>query len=518
MKHIWPSKLMFVILVTLAVFAASFLPVQAAEEAATCVIRELEGEVVIQRDGGEDWQEAAIGDELKPGDTIQTRGTAKAGLLFVDGSIVRLRENSVLKIKTMTHDAETGETKSALKMLFGKVLARVQKLTGDDSMFEVETPTSVAAVKGTIFRIYHEGGTTAYYLDDAEGGNGIDVRLLDGSQQVEITKDGQKIIVDAKGLGEILPLSEEDKQEFESWGGIPDYGALDKMLDGETAFALTVNTPEDSSTSMLSDVVVAGSTTPGTTVKVNGQEVVVDPDGDFTTEVNLTDGWQVVTVVGTDAEGNEVVVESTVYVNTSEPVITVTDYLTQSPFTNDNNYSFTMSVADATPLDRFQVRIVENQEAGEWFDIAGSVYTHFPKLSEGNNDIEIYVRDRVDHEAYHSFSRFKDTIAPIIQITRPTEPVVRIPRTPPQPPGVPRPPLTVEGFVIDPGDCANPGAEQSCPVEVQVNGIDVPVQDANGFFSVDLELPVGEVFRIQVEAYDYLRNKSQTTYTVFIGE
>ncbi len=484
----------------------------------TCTIHEIEGDVVVQRKNAKDWQIIKKGDHLNPGDVIQTRGAAKVGLLFVDGSIIRLRENSILKIKSLSQDSSTGDSKSSFQMVFGKLMAKVQSLRSEQSLFEVETPTSVAAVKGTIFIVEHDDGGTRIYLVDRENGHGVEVRAINREEAKSLANNGEKIVVVPNGpVGLIEKMSDEELQKLkDEYDDKKDRG--DTKPKDEKEFFLVLNAPPDSFTTRLSDVVVSGETKKGATVKVNGQAVTVKPNGEFTTIINLTDGAHVISVLATDADGKELREENTVYVNTGTPTLTVVDNLTRPPFTNDTNYNMTIIITDPTALDRFRLRLDENGEPGDWFDVTGSVYTFFPKLSEGHNQIEIYCQDAVGHETYLAIERYRDTLAPILQLTRPASPVTYIPRVPPPPPGVELPPIPVSGFVRDPGECANPNSQPPCPVEVVINGMDVPTLDQNGYFSVEVPRVVGEVIQINVTAYDFLRNKSQVTYTVFIGK
>lgn len=95
------------------------------------------------------------GEYLFNGDKMECHSAAFAAIKFSeDNSIVRLFENSILEINLETD--EKYRNKSYLKM--GVLWAKVTK--GEDS-FEIATPTTVAAVKGTSFLLgVDEDGTT----------------------------------------------------------------------------------------------------------------------------------------------------------------------------------------------------------------------------------------------------------------------------------------------------------------------------------------------------------------------
>jgi len=95
------------------------------------------------------------GEYLYNGDKMECHTAAFAAIKFSeDNSIVRLFENSILEIN-LENDGKY-RNKSYLKM--GELWAKVTK--GKDS-FQIETPTTVAAVKGTSFLLgVDEDGTT----------------------------------------------------------------------------------------------------------------------------------------------------------------------------------------------------------------------------------------------------------------------------------------------------------------------------------------------------------------------
>lgn len=490
----------------------------AKEQQIACSIREVEGEVVVQKAVGGDWEPGVQGDLLRSGDTIQTRGASRVGLLFTDGSIIRLRENSMIKVKSLTQDNETGEMKTSLNVLFGTMWAKVRRIFSEESSFEVETPTSVAAVKGTIFIVSHENRSSHYILVDREGGSGISVRVLGEEAAVNLQQNGEQVVVTPEGVGNIEQMNQQELEKLLDWGeGMinPDQGEIDPIQTDE--LFLTLFSPVDSFLTDQSDVVVLGATLPEVAVRINDQTILADRDGEFTAILNLTDGSHVVTVIVEDSLGNQFLEEPVIFVNTGAPVISIADDLTRAPFTSNTNYNMSIFISDPTPSDQFKIKIDENEEAGEWFEIRGNMYTYFPNLSEGSNQIEIFVRDQVGHEAYLAIDRWRDTLPPIITFINPPG-SIDIARVPPSPPGHEPPPFKIRGQAIDPGECANPSVTNiNCPIEVQVNGVDAAV-DENGTFEVELPRVVGEVLAVRVIAYDFLENRSEKAITIRIGQ
>ena len=102
---------------------------------------------------------ALIGDKLFNGDELETKNESYAAVKFVDqSSVIKLFPNSTLNINTIKEKGKT-DKKSILKI--GELWAKVEKGTGK---FEIETPTTVASVKGTNFlmNVNNEGLTNLY--------------------------------------------------------------------------------------------------------------------------------------------------------------------------------------------------------------------------------------------------------------------------------------------------------------------------------------------------------------------
>ncbi|NQT65221.1 MAG: FecR domain-containing protein [FCB group bacterium] len=105
-----------------------------------------------------------LGDELFNRDEIETKAESYAAIQFDDeSSIVKLFPNTILNIRT-EKEGEKYNKKSLLKM--GVLWARVEKGTGK---FEIETPTTVASVKGTNFMLnVAKDGTTEIFTFEGE--------------------------------------------------------------------------------------------------------------------------------------------------------------------------------------------------------------------------------------------------------------------------------------------------------------------------------------------------------------
>lgn len=92
----------------------------------------------------------AVNSGIQASDVIKTAADCRVKLRFVDDSILTVGEKSRLVIKEFLYSREKGG-RSIFNLLDGKMHSVVGK-----TKFEVQTPTAVAAARGTV--IYFEAG------------------------------------------------------------------------------------------------------------------------------------------------------------------------------------------------------------------------------------------------------------------------------------------------------------------------------------------------------------------------
>lgn len=106
----------------------------------------------VQTNGGNGaWQNAPKGTRLHAGVQVRTGNESLAAIIFTDDkSLLKVRSNSqvVINGKRETSASTGGRIVKNIAMQFGGLWAKVTKGTAP---FRVETPSGVAAVKGTMF-------------------------------------------------------------------------------------------------------------------------------------------------------------------------------------------------------------------------------------------------------------------------------------------------------------------------------------------------------------------------------
>ncbi|WP_250658649.1 FecR domain-containing protein [Alkalimarinus coralli] len=121
--------------------------------------------------------------ELRVGDEITTYDGSVL-IRFADSSILRLASNSNLVFNRLTRYGKTGMADTRMRLQKGRLSTHVTPLNGRGSRYEINTPSAVAAVRGTAFRLATSKGATQ--LEVTEGA----VNFSNNTQSVML-KTGQ---------------------------------------------------------------------------------------------------------------------------------------------------------------------------------------------------------------------------------------------------------------------------------------------------------------------------------------
>jgi len=132
----------------LAVLALSMISssthAQTAKDVALMI--KTSGAVEVNKSTNGDWQMASKGTRLDAGNQVRTGEESLAALVFVDDkSLLKVRDNSTV---TINGKREKNRISKTIVMEAGQLWVKVTK---GQTNFRVETPSGVAAVKGTEF-------------------------------------------------------------------------------------------------------------------------------------------------------------------------------------------------------------------------------------------------------------------------------------------------------------------------------------------------------------------------------
>jgi hypothetical protein len=112
-----------------------------------------EGEVLIMKEGTDDWLPAEQGMELDIGDAAKTSGNSSAEITFFDGSTMELWPDTEIQILSLDFACDTGITTVDLLQTIGTTISRVTAILDPASSYEVETPSGVVGVRGSGVKI-----------------------------------------------------------------------------------------------------------------------------------------------------------------------------------------------------------------------------------------------------------------------------------------------------------------------------------------------------------------------------
>lgn len=254
--------------------------------------------------------DAFVGQRLSVGDSIETGRDGAAEIMFDDGNVTRLDENSRITIELLSIEADSSR-KSVLGLAFGRVKNLVSKLEHKRSRFEIHTKSAVVGVRGTpqwaVGAFDGEKHKTEADLLGGEGEKGtIFVRGRDTAKTVVILKPRMRTIVTMglppldpfaispdrfRRLQLIMPVKTAPKQREEKRKEIlkktekpgKDAAIMEDHLTRVVSVA-EIENPADSETGEESEGQVSGkvegsgeAAVPGTTAGITVQVTIVEP-------------------------------------------------------------------------------------------------------------------------------------------------------------------------------------------------------------------------------------------------
>ncbi|CAM2146568.1 FecR domain-containing protein [Paraburkholderia tropica] len=116
----------------------------------------------------------AVGTKLVEGDRVQTGNEGFATLELGDGSHLILPPNTSLDLATLRQTALTGATDRVVNLRGGEVDTEVTHATKKDDRFQIRSPSVVAGVRGTRFRVNYNGDKGSTAVEVLDGAVGVD--------------------------------------------------------------------------------------------------------------------------------------------------------------------------------------------------------------------------------------------------------------------------------------------------------------------------------------------------------
>ncbi|MBB3260534.1 hypothetical protein F4827_005438 [Paraburkholderia bannensis] len=115
-----------------------------------------------------------IGAKLVEGEHVQTGDNGFATLELADGSHLVIPPRTALDLATLRQTALTGATDRIVNLQHGEVNTEVTHATKKDDRFQIRSPSVVAGVRGTSFRVNYDGDKGSTAVEVLEGAVGVD--------------------------------------------------------------------------------------------------------------------------------------------------------------------------------------------------------------------------------------------------------------------------------------------------------------------------------------------------------
>ncbi|TGE31852.1 FecR domain-containing protein [Desulfosporosinus sp. Sb-LF] len=162
-------------------------PKKASAAQPTVKLSSVKGEVIIKIGGGLREFPAVDGTELVQGDWLRTGKNGTAKLSYEDGTEATIGASSYINIQQLTSSDTISVSsrrqaritswkdghQSSIQLWAGSVWSKVKSLVNIDDKYEVETPTAVMGVRGTLYLVSIDQETGSTQSDVIDGTVGV---------------------------------------------------------------------------------------------------------------------------------------------------------------------------------------------------------------------------------------------------------------------------------------------------------------------------------------------------------
>jgi hypothetical protein len=195
----------------------------------------VEGTAQVRR-GSRVPQDLREGSSVQQGDVVETGDESRVELKLPDSSALRIGPRARLALTAAHFERGPARRQLSVRLVFGKVWAKVTSVAGGDQRFQIETENAVARVRGTTFRVdAHEDrsvlvrvytGTVAVRRNAPSYEQPGERREVPGPQEVsreaweKLLGKQMQMLVSADGTpGVPAPFSEADEKgdDWSAW-------------------------------------------------------------------------------------------------------------------------------------------------------------------------------------------------------------------------------------------------------------------------------------------------------------
>jgi VCBS repeat-containing protein len=243
------KRLLSILALTILVASALVGCSEAPSDSSTLTILSItEGDVFVMKAGTEDWRDATVEMTLGIGDTVKTGDDSGAEITFFDGSTIELGAGTQIEITSLDSSPDSDSKTITLMQTIGTTISRVTKLLDPASTYAIETPSGVAAVRGSIMIVrivfddpnYPDG---TILLTNVEGhiywtGHGEELELAEGAQVIA-TSETTEIVQLSLAVDDSIATDEDTPVTVPAPGVLANDSGL---TVGDTVTVTTVDT------------------------------------------------------------------------------------------------------------------------------------------------------------------------------------------------------------------------------------------------------------------------------------
>jgi hypothetical protein len=171
-----------------------FSPTSLFAEEVVGTVAALLGKAYVTKIGAKEVLLVKRGDNTHFLDTYETKAKSRLKVLFEDDSIITLGENTKISITENLYNPREKKRSTTIKMVSGSLRVLVGKgFAASKSKFEVHTPTSMAAARGTYFIVWltEEAGKQHSHILVLEGKVEVSQNALFSPPQGEAPSGGK---------------------------------------------------------------------------------------------------------------------------------------------------------------------------------------------------------------------------------------------------------------------------------------------------------------------------------------
>jgi len=191
------SVIILVVLIAMPLFS---------QEERICTVKGIIGNVrvlsarernpAVNKDDVNTWPNLRLNMTLREKDVIRTMAESEVKLEIADGSVIKVSENTTVEMSALRQRGSNTNTK--INVISGSVVTNVKKLADSKTSFEIETPTTAAAIRGTFVEVdVNENGTA--------------LKTFEGVVEAGPARSKNRVILEDYQMVEIAPKQKRAK-------------------------------------------------------------------------------------------------------------------------------------------------------------------------------------------------------------------------------------------------------------------------------------------------------------------